>query len=139
MRMADDSVKNTTLSAVTGESSGACRSCQSGINSFKLRGSRTAPDKICAPTSLPFSIRQTSMSRPSSAASCFKRMAADSPDGPPPTTTTSNSITSRSIFLSPLCADQAGSVWKMSFLQTNIFSLDLSFKIIANFSSSCDD
>jgi len=39
-------VKNMNLSAVTGVSSGAPRSCQSGINSFRLRGSRTAPDRI---------------------------------------------------------------------------------------------
>ena len=97
MGIADVSVKNMNLSAVTGVSSGALRSCQSGISSFRLRGSRTAPDKICATLSLPFSIRQTSIVWPASAASCFKRIAADSPEGPPPTTTTSNSIISRSI------------------------------------------
>ena len=92
-------VKNMNLSAVTGVSSGAPRPCQSGISSFKLRGSNTAPDKICAPISLPFSIRQTSMSLPASFANCFSRIAADKPDGPPPTITTSNSMISRSIII----------------------------------------
>ena len=78
---------------------GAPRSCQSGISSFKLRGSRTAPDRIWAPTSPPFSIRHTSIFLSASLASCFSRIAADRPDGPPPTITTSNSITSRSIFV----------------------------------------
>ena len=37
-----------------------------------------------------------------------------------------------------LRADLAGSVWTVSFLQSTIFSLVLSFKIIANFFSTCD-
>ena len=87
------------LSVSTGVSNGAPLSAQSGINSFNARGSSTAPDKICAPTSLPFSIKQTSIDLPSSAARCFRRIAADRPDGPPPTITTSNSMDSRSIII----------------------------------------
>ncbi len=53
----------------------------------------TAPERMCAPTSLPFSTTQTA----ASGASCFRRMAAASPAGPAPTTTTSNSMLSRAI------------------------------------------
>jgi hypothetical protein len=42
-----------------------------GISSFSAFGSTTAPDRMCAPTSLPFSRMQTETSRPASAASCF--------------------------------------------------------------------
>ena len=55
-----------------------------------------APDRMCAPGSEPFSSTQTEMSRPAPAASCFRRIAVDSPPGPAPTTTTSYSIDSRS-------------------------------------------
>jgi hypothetical protein len=41
----------------------------------------TAPERICAPISLPFSIRQTERS----GESCLSRIAAARPDGPPPT------------------------------------------------------
>src|SRR5215471_3619025 len=46
---------------------------------------------MCAPTSDPFS----TMTTEHSGATCFKRMAAESPAGPAPTMTTSNSIASR--------------------------------------------
>ena len=69
---------------------GAPFSFQSGINLFKPEGSKTAPDKICAPTSEPFS--NTTISKFSS--SCFNLIAADSPAGPAPTITTSYSIVS---------------------------------------------
>ncbi len=52
-------------------------------------GSITAPDRICAPTSDPFSRTQTASSPPCSAANCFNRIAADRPAGPAPTITTS--------------------------------------------------
>src|SRR5262245_52616767 len=55
----------------------------------------TAPDRMWAPISEPFSSTQTETSWPAFAASCFNRIAAQSPDGPPPTTTTSYSIASR--------------------------------------------
>ncbi len=55
----------------------------------------TAPDRMCAPTSEPFSTTQTEISFPSSAARCFRRIAALRPAGPAPTITTSYSIDSR--------------------------------------------
>src|SRR6516225_7070702 len=54
-------------------------------------GSITAPDRIWAPTSEPFSTTTTV----ASGAICLRRIAAASPAGPAPTTTTSNSIASR--------------------------------------------
>ena len=51
----------------------------------------TAPDRICAPTSEPFSTTTTA----AAALSCLSRIAAASPAGPAPTMTTSNSIASR--------------------------------------------
>ena len=45
--------------------------------------------------------RHTEISVPFASASCMRRQAADSPDGPPPTITTSNSMDSRSIKRSP--------------------------------------
>jgi len=87
---------------VTWVSIGAPFSFQSGISSFNPIGSITAPDRMWAPISEPFSIRQTETSWLRSAASCFNRIAAASPAGPPPTITTSYSIASRAILLS-LC------------------------------------
>ena len=69
--------------------SGAPLLFQSGISSLIPMGSMTAPDKICAPTSEPFSRTQTEISEPFSEANCFNRIAADKPAGPPPTMTTS--------------------------------------------------
>src|ERR1700733_4953311 len=54
-------------------------------------GSMTAPDKICAPTSEPFSTTTTDVS----GESCLSLIAAARPAGPAPTMTTSNSIASR--------------------------------------------
>src|SRR6478609_9320096 len=88
--MARVAVRKRKRSSVAGVSSGAPFSCQSGISSLSARGSSTAPDRMWAPISLPFSTRQTD----ASGASCFNRIAAASPDGPPPTITTSNSIAS---------------------------------------------
>ena len=68
---------------------GAPFAFQSGISSFRAWGSKTAPERIWAPISAPFSMTQTDVSRPFSAASCFRRIAAERPAGPPPTTTTS--------------------------------------------------
>ena len=62
--------------SVTGTVSGAPLSFQSGISSSSALGSITAPDRMCAPTSLPFSRMQTESSRPASSASCFRRIAA---------------------------------------------------------------
>ena len=56
-------------------------------------GSTTAPDRICAPTSAPFSSTTTE----SSGLICFSRIAAARPAGPAPTITTSNSMLSRSL------------------------------------------
>src|SRR5690606_16549555 len=52
----------------------------------------TAPDRMWAPTSAPFSRTTTDRS----ALTCFNLMAADRPAGPAPTITTSNSMLSRS-------------------------------------------
>ena len=46
-------------SSVTGWLSGAPCSFQSGKSSASARGSITAPDRMCAPTSEPFSTTQT--------------------------------------------------------------------------------
>src|SRR5215510_11985986 len=54
-------------------------------------GSITAPERMCAPTSDPFSTTTTVVS----GESCLSRIAAASPAGPAPTITTSNSIASR--------------------------------------------
>ena len=64
------------------------------ISSSSARGSKTFPDRMCAPTSAPFSTTHTLRSSPVSSASCFSRIAAASPAGPAPTVTTSYSITS---------------------------------------------
>src|SRR5690606_29651598 len=74
--------------------------CESGMSWLRAMGSITAPERIWAPISEPFSTTQTLMSCPFSAASWRSRIAADSPAGPPPTMTTSNSIDSRSIRIS---------------------------------------
>ena len=80
----------------------------SGSSSSSERGSITAPDRICAPTSDPFSRMHTLISPPASAASCFSRIAADRPAGPAPTITTSYSIASRG----PYCSSRLDSeVW----------------------------
>jgi hypothetical protein len=70
---------------VTGWFSGAPRSFQSGISSVMARGSITAPDRMCAPGSEPFSSTTTD----SAASSCLSRIAVARPAGPAPTTTTS--------------------------------------------------
>ncbi len=69
---------------------------QSGKRRSSATGSITAPDRIWAPTSEPFSSTTTETSLPFSAASCFSLIAAASPAGPAPTMTTSNSMVSRS-------------------------------------------
>src|SRR5438874_968712 len=51
------------------------------MSSFSARGSKTAPDRMCAPTSDPFSMTQTPSSDPAAFASCFSRIAADRPAG----------------------------------------------------------
>ena len=84
-------VKKQKRSSVTRVSTGAPLSFQSWISSVSALGSITAPDRICAPISEPFSSTQTLMS----ADNCFSRIAAASPAGPPPTMTTSYSMLSR--------------------------------------------
>src|SRR5438034_11132032 len=61
------------------------------MRSASARGSITAPDRMCAPTSEPFSSTQTE----TSGASCFARIAAARPAGPAPTITMSYCIDSR--------------------------------------------
>ena len=53
------SVRNRKRSSLTGALSGASSRCQSGMSSFSERGSITAPERMCAPTSEPFSSTQT--------------------------------------------------------------------------------
>jgi hypothetical protein len=72
-------VRMTKASSVTGVSSGAPFSFQSGISSSSARGSKTLPDRMCAPTSAPFSTTHTLSSWPLALASCFSRMAAARP------------------------------------------------------------
>ena len=93
-------MKNRNWSSPTSVSTGAPFSFQSGMSSLSPIGSITAPDRMWAPISEPFSIRQTDTSWLRSAASCFRRIAAASPAGPPPTITTSYSIDSRAITVS---------------------------------------
>ncbi len=95
MSSSPPSVSTTNRSRETGVSSGAPLAFQSGISSFRPRGSITAPDRMWAPISEPFSNTATESSDPASAASCFSRIAADRPAGPPPTITTSYCIDSR--------------------------------------------
>jgi len=85
------------LSSVTGVFSGQPLSSQSGISSAIALGSITAPDRICAPTSEPFSRTATLISAPACSASWRRRMPAARPAGPAPTITTSYSMDSRSI------------------------------------------
>ena len=78
-------LKILNLSAVTGVFRGAPRSFQSGISSFKVEGSKHAPERIWLPTLAAFSKTQTEKSSGLSnfsAANCFKRIAADMPAGP---------------------------------------------------------
>src|SRR3982750_3259881 len=81
--------KRSSFTWVLREQSASSR--QSGISLSSETGSITAPDRMCAPTSEPFST--TTMLK--SALSCFSRIAAARPDGPAPTITTSNSMDSR--------------------------------------------
>jgi hypothetical protein len=57
----------------------------SGSNSSSALGSTTAPDRMWAPISEPFSRTHTERS----GLSCFTRIDAARPAGPPPTITTS--------------------------------------------------
>jgi hypothetical protein len=85
VRVLPVSLRNSTSSPVTAWSSGAPRFFQSGNSSSIARGSITAPERMCAPGSEPFSSTTTL----ASGASCFNRIAVASPAGPAPTTTTS--------------------------------------------------
>src|SRR6185436_15826314 len=67
------------------------------MSSLRLTGSITAPERMWAPTSAPFSTTATETSPPVSAANCFSRIAAERPAGPAPMTTTSYSMASRAI------------------------------------------
>ncbi len=93
--LAPVSDRNSTSSPVTGCDSGAPSAFQFGSSSVIARGSITAPDRMCAPGSEPFSSTTTETSLPDSAASCFRRIAVARPAGPAPTITTSYSIASR--------------------------------------------
>ena len=62
-------VRYRNSSARAGVLSGAPFSFQSGISSSSARGSKTAPERMWAPTSEPFSSTVTLISRPDSSAS----------------------------------------------------------------------
>ena len=100
-----------TESFLTGVLRGAPNSSQLGMSSLRALGSNTLPDKICAPTSEPFSTTHIESSLDCSFASCLSLIAVDSPAGPAPTTTTSYSIDSLSIFsiLLFICIERASS------------------------------
>src|SRR6185436_10186005 len=89
-------------SSVTAWLRGAPCDFQPGKSSPRPRGSITAPERMCAPTSEPFSTTQTENSLPCFAHSCLRWIAVASPAGPAPTTTTSYSIASRSLMFSIL-------------------------------------
>ena len=72
-------VRTKNLSSFTGTFNGALRSFQLGNNSLIADGSSTLPDKICDPTSVPFSRTQTEISILFSFASCFNFIAELSP------------------------------------------------------------
>ena len=74
-----------TSSPTTGWFSGAPRAFQSGNSSVSALGSMTAPDRMCAPGSEPFSSTTTERS----GLSCLRRIAVARPAGPAPTITTS--------------------------------------------------
>ena len=98
LMLAVGEVSINTSSRFAGTFSGAPSSFQSGNNSFNARGSSIAPERICAPTSEPFSTTQTERSgKLFSIANWRSRIAAERPAGPAPTITTSNSIDSRSM------------------------------------------
>src|SRR4051812_25034162 len=97
--MNDFSERNRKRSRLTGALSGAPFAFQSGKSSASARGSITAPERMCAPTSEPFSSTQTEVS----AESCFARIAAASPAGPAPTTTRSYCIDSRGMAQIIIC------------------------------------
>jgi hypothetical protein len=91
VRSAFFSVRKRKRSSLTGVLSGAPLCFHSGTSSASARGSITAPDRMWAPISEPFSSTQTEVSPES----CLMRIAAARPAGPPPTTTTSYCIDSR--------------------------------------------
>ncbi len=75
---------------------------RSGKSSCSPDGRMIAPDRLCAPHALPFSMTATgtsprrSMSSGSSASSCRRRLAQARPAGPPPTIATPTSMRSSS-------------------------------------------
>jgi hypothetical protein len=88
---ADFSERKRKRSFVTGVFSGAPFSFQSGISSEIARGSITAPDRMCAPISEPFSSTHTERS----AGELLQADRGGESRGPPPTMTTSYCIDSR--------------------------------------------
>ena len=78
-------VRKYTRSLLTGVVNGAPRCFQSGISSSRARVSSTAPERMWAPISEPFSNRQTLMSRSCCCARVLRCMAVARPAGPPPT------------------------------------------------------
>src|SRR6218665_1635546 len=103
-------VSHMTLSSVTGWFRGAPCSFQSGISSVRALGSITAPLRMWAPGSEPFSSTTTETSLSWAAASCFSLIAVARPPGPPPTMTTSYAMASRG----PCWARSSGEVMRGS-------------------------
>src|SRR3546814_13169761 len=93
-------------SPVTGTQIGGGLSRQPGSSASSGSGSITAPDRMCAPIVLDFSITHTD----SSGLSCLRRIASDSPAGPAPTVPLLYSMTSRSTSGAPSCGCSLGSL-----------------------------
>src|SRR3954467_7080076 len=88
---------------------GAPFSLKSGMRSFSVDGSSTAPESMWAPVSRAFSrTAMASGSPPFSFCSCASRNAADMPADPPPTIKTSTSSVSRSATLLVQFRDHRG-------------------------------
>lgn len=86
---------------------------QSGSSSLSADGSITAPERMWAPMSPAFSRRRTRKSSfPASFESCFRRIAAERPAGPPPTITTSTSSDSRASKTGLSSLRRRGETWK---------------------------
>ena len=85
-------VSSQNSSSFAGTQTGGGLSRQPGSRASSGSGSITAPERMCAPMVLDFSITQTLMS----GSSCLSRIANARPAGPAPTVTTSYSMTSRS-------------------------------------------
>eukprot|EP00240_Pyramimonas_obovata_P011149 CAMPEP_0118935412 /NCGR_PEP_ID=MMETSP1169-20130426/15630_1 /TAXON_ID=36882 /ORGANISM="Pyramimonas obovata, Strain CCMP722" /LENGTH=144 /DNA_ID=CAMNT_0006878451 /DNA_START=220 /DNA_END=651 /DNA_ORIENTATION=+ len=110
---------------------------QSGSSSSSARGSKTLPDKMCAPTSAPFSTTHMLTSCWCCWDNCLRRIAAESPAGPAPTITTSNSIRSRGAFTSADDEDhRTASTWTLGAHDSALESLPAYLKALTDAADS---